>query len=831
MTTATDWERLLSSGISAYQKGEYERAIATFKRMSQCPRSTLRTKAGMGLVRAYMSQKEWHKARTLCRTIGRSSKPAVQTWATTTLEKIESRSQSVPAVDNLSGFVPLEPETLPAQQSKTQKNKTQKNKTQKSKTQNSEAQKSIPTLRHTASNRSVLPSTHVGQLSDQKEQYSAESLLPTDTGVSMFHYAYLNGELDETNKSASRAEVEGGHSYEWRNAGRLRTGRSLGKMKRQPLWIAQTLGAIAFYCLVLMLSNRAAIFYNKGLNVIDRITPSFVMRYLPFDYLPEYWGYLVWKVALALGVVAIASPWLWDLRLRFTTGRQVFTNAKLRHHSPEAASLLTKFCQKRRWPLPKIWKIASDVPLLFSYGWLPRNARLVVSNGLLEALSEDEIATLVGYEIAHWRTFYWPLLSVQSLVVAVLHQIYWSVSLWGNERSGFIRGLAGIISSTSYALFWIVRLPGMWINRVRTYYGDRTASQLTGNPNALTRALTKFSFALADSTAHQGYTPPAVECFALLLPVSRELTRSRLYGEVALSDLFAWDSQHPLRNWMSLLDTHPPLGDRLRLLMAYARHWKLDQEIPLDPLSRKRSLSRADWSAVLRQGKPYFGLAIGAAVGLLCLLVGATGRWLEWPAIDWMHEDPGIFWFCPLMGFGLGTFLRINRFFPDLTLKMQPSTDLAERVCDKTLLPVDSLATKLSGTVIGRPGLANWLGQDLIIKTSADKLIKLHFFSTWDAPVGPLNPYFLLALGPFGNLLSKCDRPSLIIGKSVQILGWFRRGNHVWLDVDKIRLSNGRLIENTHPTTSLLLAIAASASALWVLGFGEIFQAAIDKLG
>ncbi|MFK8183527.1 MAG: M48 family metalloprotease [Phormidesmis sp.] len=852
MTTATDWDGLLNTGISAYKRGDYAQAIANLQKLSRCPSSSLRTKAGMGLVRAYMAEHHWGKAKALCETIGRSSKPAVQKWATDTLIKIEARSQletknkikkktpTPSKAQSLSGFKPLASSST--QQKSTHTPAKSRPTTPPQSTKHIPAAQELPTQEPTT------------QAPAKKESAKEESENSKPT-VSMFHYAYLNNEIRANETRAKEQEVArsetairpekveatdeeqrygeqhyGEQHYEWRNAGRLSKGRSLGKIQHQQIWASQTLGAITLYALALCLVRSVLIQHNQGLRFIRDRLPGLIEQRLPLKYLFANTNELEWKVLSVLGIIAIAMPWLWDIGLRVTANRQSFSMPKLRQHSPEAAGLITKRCQGRQWPIPKLWQISTDVPLIFSYGWLPRNARMVFTEGLFAALSEEEIATLVAYEMSHWQTLYWPLLSLQGFLLLVCHHIYWQVALWGNRQSGPLRWLAGIVSNLSYCVFWIARLPGMWVNRVRTYYGDRSATQLTGNPNALARALTKLAFELAKSTQKQGYTPATVERFTLLLPTSMELTRSSLYGTVPLAEMFAWDTQHPLRNWMSILNEHPPLGDRLRLLMAYAKHWQLDPEISLAAApTRQKVLTRHNWGTLIRQGMPFFGLLLGSSIGLSCLLIGGIGHWLEWPAIDWMYKDIGIFWFCPLMGLGLGTFLRINPFFPDLSLGMKPSQDIPQRLCNPTALPVDSTATKLSGTLIGRPGLANGLGQDLMIQTN-DGLLRLHVFSTLDVAIGPLNSYFWLALGPFGNLISQHDHPSNIIGKSIQVLGWFRQGNRVWIDVDKIRLSSGKLIEGTHPTTSLLLAIASSGLALWLLGFKQIFQETWDKL-
>jgi len=108
MNSATDLERLFKAGISAYQQGDYERAIATLSQLKTCKSSSYRTKASMGLVRVYMGQQNWQQAKALCQAIGTSSKPAVQQWSQKTLDKIAQRMPAAEIVPNKSsGFQPL----------------------------------------------------------------------------------------------------------------------------------------------------------------------------------------------------------------------------------------------------------------------------------------------------------------------------------------------------------------------------------------------------------------------------------------------------------------------------------------------------------------------------------------------------------------------------------------------------------------------------------------------------------------------------------------------------------------------------------------------------
>lgn len=364
----------------------------------------------------------------------------------------------------------------------------------------------------------------------------------------MFHYAYLNGEDDVPGHSEPAQE----EAFCWTYAGRLPKGRSLGKMKRGQLWAMQIGGAIALYVLWRMLIRQTVAMVNGYLTFLDNV--------LPFEVptLPSSWQDMTWSLLIVLGVLVIAAPWLWDLWLRFSAQRQSFSASALRSQSAEAAKVINTKCRQRRWPFPTLWKLPTDIPLLFSYGWLPHNARIVVSQGLLNQLKEDEIAALVAYEMSHWKSWHWPLLSAHGLVLQIMLWLYWQISLranrWEAQGKPWFQYLAGMVASVIYGVFWLSRVPALGMCRVRTYFSDRAATVFTGNPNGLTRALAKLSFGLAANVEQQGHTSILIEGLLPLLPVATDLARYRLYGQLPLSQLFAWDSQNPLSTWMSGLD-------------------------------------------------------------------------------------------------------------------------------------------------------------------------------------------------------------------------------------------------------------------------------------
>ena len=370
MSSATDLERLFKAGINAYQQGEYSRAIVALSRVSRGDNSAYRIKANMGLVKVYMSQKNWPKAKSLCEKIGTSSKPALQEWSQTTLTKIDHQKRleaSVPVAsqareDNnaaVSGFVPLE--------------SAQKQSTSGFTPLSTEAQSSsgFQPLKLDATDKQ--PSNFIEHAASQHQQPSALQAINfqskaidliadsvVDAGSSLVGalsgQSRANSQADGREVTASTSDA----SCLWKYANRLEKGRSLGKIKRSQLWVAQIFSAITFFYL-----------FRTVLRTIPHAIDSLLLfwaniRNIWVPTLPHIIADLTWPLLGALGLITLLSPWIWDVWLRFVASRKALSMTQLRSHSIEAATLISRHCKKKRRPLHKLWHMPNGLPINIS---------------------------------------------------------------------------------------------------------------------------------------------------------------------------------------------------------------------------------------------------------------------------------------------------------------------------------------------------------------------------------------------------------------------------------------------------------------------------------
>jgi Zn-dependent protease with chaperone function len=796
--SSADAAQLLQTGLAALKQRNYAAAIPCLEACQNSSEAAIRLKAQMGLVKAYARTDQVEAATKLCQPLCEHANLQVQSWARQTLSELTADAElstelfisstetpSPEAPEDLTGFVPLsEPRAAHSteQFSDNRPGKISSNSAETSTdVESADATGFTPLTRPNAPSSKTRPTPNYSAATVSNREIEKQQFVGQPTTEQLHRHSQSH---DQSHDQSLAAPI-------WRNAGRSSRWNSLGAVDASGLWAleAGSLVLLFWWC-------RALLRWLFG--SLDFL--SYQSNYLfglPRILLPQDFTL---TVLIGLVVLALLSPWLLDWLLQKVYRAQPFSLVKLEASSPEAGRLIKRVCKQHP---PTLYQLPSSAPLIFTYGYLPHQVRLVVSQALLNQLNDDEISALVAAELAHIRYWDFGVMSLMLLVTQLPYLVYWYVADWGNrQQDRVLQTVAAGISILGYGLFWLLRLPGLLLSRVRLFYSDRLAAELTGNPNGLSRALLKLTIGTAQTIQQQKQTDALLESFEMLLPVGyrQAITLGSLYrGDASVLE---WERNSPYRRWLSLPLTHPPLGERLNLLTRYAQHWQLESELDW----RESSHRRIDPLRLLLQGAPFFGIPFGMAAAVVLWGLGRLARQWRWFELAWLAEDPSVLLACCLLGFSIGMFLRINRFFPDIkrdTVQVEPM--LAELLTDPDALPLDSQPIRLQGTLIGRPGFQNWLYRDLLLQTPSG-LIRLHYTSR---------------LGWIGDLFPESTRPTRLIGRAVTVSGWFRRGATPWIDVDLIQTQYGTAARSYHPIWSTVLATVAALLAVYLLLQGE----------
>lgn len=742
----------LDAGLIALSMGDYKSAIAHLNAVSGSVDLSDFFRAQQGLVLAYEHSGEILSAIAICETLSQSDEEQVREWALTTQANLSAQGEIPTSTNDVTGFVPLET-SAPARPPFKQQPRKPENKETK-------------TLKVTTKQLPLPP--------------GPTPPLPTNS---------------------------------WRQAERAKSWKDLASVNLVPFWLLQAATAIALFWVI-----RFLLRFVMGLT-------NDILVFLPFSD-PVQFLYtdptqlLLWTCVFFIGV----SPWLLDGLLSYFYGRQNLTPEALTIYSPEAIRVLQRHSRQRGCLMPKLGILPLKAPLILTYGNSPRTARIVVSQGLLDQLADDEIATIYASQLAQIKQWDFVVMSQVLLWSMLPYLVYQQLSEWGNAVDVKRQAAVGTknfyfltllffctaaIASIAYLVWCLLTGTALWLSQLRLYLSDRMAMEMTGNPNALTRALLKMAIGIARDIEKQGQTSWQLESLNLLNLVGYQQAMSigSLSGDNTWESLLAWDYLNPGRYLFVINHTHALIGDRLQILSQVARKWHLDTELNLDSLSKtknknNRTLS-AFYSALLDRSvdkplwlqiAPFLGIPLGLALAAALWLIWQFAFAVQWLNLRWIYDNWSFSEGCLLIGFSIGTFIRINAMFPDIkNATVQSELGLGKILSDSTALPINSYPVRLQGKLLGRRGVFNWLGQDLIWQ-SPQGLVKLHHIAM-----------------PFGAL-----SPRDWIERRVILTGWLRRGATAWIDLESLQIS-GKTIHSAHPILSTVLAGAAAAWGSYIL--------------
>jgi heat shock protein HtpX len=211
--------------------------------------------------------------------------------------------------------------------------------------------------------------------------------------------------------------------------------------------------------------------------------------------------------------------------------------------------IVAKLAQNAGLPMPKVYLLDNPQPNAFATGRNPEHAAVAATTGLLEMLTESEIAGVMAHELAHIQNRDTLTMTITATLAGAIGMIgqmmMFSGYRRGNEGENRGGGIGAILMMILAPL--AAMLVQMAISRSREYSADARGAAICGDPAALASALQKI-----DHAAHRIRNPeaehaPATASLFIINPLSGE----------QMDNLFT---------------THPNTANRIARLMAMAEH-------------------------------------------------------------------------------------------------------------------------------------------------------------------------------------------------------------------------------------------------------------------
>lgn len=160
--------------------------------------------------------------------------------------------------------------------------------------------------------------------------------------------------------------------------------------------------------------------------------------------------------------------------------------------APGFYGIVEQLARRAGLPMPRVYIIDTPQPNAFATGRNPENAAVAATTGLLEILSQDEVAGVMAHELAHVKNRDTLIMTITATVAGALSMLANFALFFGgssNNRNNPL-GLIGTILIMFLAPM-AAALVQMAISRTREYEADRIGAEICGRPLWLARALEK----------------------------------------------------------------------------------------------------------------------------------------------------------------------------------------------------------------------------------------------------------------------------------------------------------------------------------------------------
>ncbi|MGY2974575.1 M48 family metalloprotease [Thermostichus sp. MS-CIW-37] len=480
---------------------------------------------------------------------------------------------------------------------------------------------------------------------------------------------------------------------------------------------------------------------------------------------------LRWLVAGSLAVnfgvgLLFFAPWLMDQLHQRLHKLRWARLGEIERHSPETARLLQRICAQNQLKQPRLGVIPDAGPLAFVYGTFSDGCRIVVTQALLQQLSEDEIAAV--YAQALGRIVNGDIL-VMTLLGSPIQLVYLAleqVSQLGSKR----RDLIGHVAPLLYLIYTVLSYPLFFLSRLGTYHADHFAVQATGNPNGLIAALLKSAAGLQEAHKNDRRPSSLLHCTRLFSfldfkTIAAASAAARLQDPSQAGQVFLWDQFNPWARWMQVNSSHPLPGHRFKVLAGYGERLRLLPELSLGSGSKLdvARLQSRFWLDLAIYAAEVVGILIGWLVGLILYLLLQN------------RLDPKVIAAAAVVGYGVGLWAKAGLMYGG-SLPARP-TDVLSLLADPDADPCRGQWVELEGELVGLGPSGYQLGAELKLQ-DATGLIPVRFTSP---------------LGPVGNVFSGLKRIRALVGRRVKVVGWFRRGNTAWVDLAYVQVGSNKL--------------------------------------
>jgi Zn-dependent protease with chaperone function len=496
--------------------------------------------------------------------------------------------------------------------------------------------------------------------------------------------------------------------------------------------------------------------------------------------------YLLFGLVLIINFLFwLLGPLILDFVHKIFYRMQFYSRLDFQNLYPELDKFIENVTSSYYIPFPKIGIIEDDNPIAYTYGSTAFNARIILSRGIFTYLEEEEREAVVAHELGHIVHRDFIIMTIANTILQILYEISQIFLRTKSGRKKEKTDILYIFGLITYIFYWLSFYTALFLSRVRERYADEFSARVTKNPNLLSKALIKIAYGIIAKEENPKSMKLLESTRALGIMGFRTAKEVGLIAKVTnldyqkIAKVLSYDFINPWAKISELKSTHPLTGKRLLWLDEISKEMGVEPLFNISKIIKETQINQKQiWSNFI------LGIIINflPSIAILILLILSL---LE------VNYHP-IFLFPPFWIIFLGISLIFRTIYRFPSFDNTETKNILSLMEDLYADPIKGKPIILRGTIVGRGMAGYYFSEDLMLQDETG-LIYLNYQS---------------GIPLVGNIFFALKKVEKIIGKEVEIRGWFFRSKFHYVTLDYVKYNSSRI---------------KSYTKFWNLFFGIIF--------
>jgi heat shock protein HtpX len=212
--------------------------------------------------------------------------------------------------------------------------------------------------------------------------------------------------------------------------------------------------------------------------------------------------------------------------------------------APRLTHIVQQLSRAAGLPMPRVCIVENDQPNAFATGRDPEHAAVCATTGLLNRVSDEELAGVLAHELGHVKNRDTLTMTITATIAGAISMLANFAFFLGGDRRNNPFGIVGVLLISILAPVAALLVQAA-ISRTREFEADKAGAEISRHPLWLASALSRIEHAAEITHNPEAEAHPATAHLFIINPLSG--------GGLA-----------------GLFSTHPPTEERVARLRAMA---------------------------------------------------------------------------------------------------------------------------------------------------------------------------------------------------------------------------------------------------------------------